>query len=220
MFHVGRYDPTAEVRPSQKADRRSKRKADSKEGPDDPPLKGAADGDNIDSNKRAKDDNQSSSVPTSSDDSSDSSSVPSSSSDDEHEGDTQTSTTLKVIAPSQPVADDARRRVKKRGAAEDEAIDDFDADFDIIEDSGKSSLASNAHDSAATRALHLSRLSIAEVASEKHWGLPPFLIRNLEADSYEKFFPIQCMVIPDVIESERNAHLRGARDVCCHAPTG
>mmetsp|Transcript_9418 Transcript_9418/g.16370 ORF Transcript_9418/g.16370 Transcript_9418/m.16370 type:complete len:593 (+) Transcript_9418:3-1781(+) len=28
------------------------------------------------------------------------------------------------------------------------------------------------------------------------------------------------MVIPDVIESERNAHLRGARDVCCHAPTG
>mmetsp|Transcript_396 Transcript_396/g.810 ORF Transcript_396/g.810 Transcript_396/m.810 type:complete len:598 (-) Transcript_396:53-1846(-) len=28
------------------------------------------------------------------------------------------------------------------------------------------------------------------------------------------------MVIPDVIESDRNAHLRGARDVCCHAPTG
>jgi ATP-dependent RNA helicase DDX51/DBP6 len=113
----------------------------------------------------------------------------------------------------------------KRGADEDEAIDDFDADVvesahPSYQDKAGSASTPRSDTVAIRRALRLSQLPIAEVASEKHWNLPPFLIRNLRADSYEKFFPIQCMVIPDVIESERNSHLRGARDVCCHAPTG
>ena len=165
---------------------------------------------------------------------SDSSSVPSSSDEENN----HSSTTLKVIAPSQPVSDGTRKRDKIRGGTEDfdEAIDDFDADFDIIESGtvahasmeggakGKAesttTTRSHRHNAAAIRALRLSQLPISEVASEKHWNLPPFLLQNLNEDSYEKFFPIQCMVIPDVIESERNAHIRGARDVCCHAPTG
>ena len=165
------------------------------------------------------------------DDKSDSSSVPTSS-DDEN---THASTTLKVIAPFQPPSDVSRKRDKMRIGTEetDEAIDDFDADFDIIENSAAQpstdggeggsttpSSSSQRRDAAANRALRLSQLPISEVASEKYWNLPPFLIQNLREDSYEKFFPIQCMVIPDVIESERNAHIRGARDVCCHAPTG
>ncbi|KAL3781587.1 hypothetical protein HJC23_007107 [Cyclotella cryptica] len=154
-----------------------------------------------------------------------SSSVASSSSEDDEKQSKQ-QTTLKIIAPSQPVPSDSKRSQRTQKGFEDEAIDDFDADFDIIENEhssqkpGAASSHTNVTDIAAARALRLSKLPIAEVASAKHWGLPPFLIRNLEADSYTNFFPIQCMVIPDVIESERNAHLRGARDICCHAPTG
>ena len=261
MFHVGRFDPSAEERkvskppkaakktPNQK-DRDSKRKVDvvRKSGDDDDDVsiskktKFRQAGDTKDTIKNttpAGDDTSSSSAPSSSD--SDSSSVPSSD-EEENEEDVQNQqqqqqqpTTLKVIAPSQPIPADANKRGKKRvSAAEDEAIDDFDEDFDIIENTAQltkgttkdgialAPLAPTSHDLAATRALRLSRLPIAEVASDKHWNLPPFLVKNLEEadDSYVNFFPIQCMVIPDVIESERNAHLRGARDVCCHAPTG
>jgi ATP-dependent RNA helicase DDX51/DBP6 len=246
MFHVGRFDPLAEERKakeqkisskkaskSKRKEGRGKRKAGSGEAVVD-------NNDDVSKSKKSKaqtnnlskgdeeDGNSSSSVPSSSSDS-DSSSVPSSS--DDEDSPSKKSTTLRVIAPSQPISDNAQKRDRKKqlGAAEDEAIDDFDADFDIIEgtqqpsssDTTKSGLSSlSAHDAAAIRALRLSQLPIAEVASNKHWSLPSFLIKNLEADSYQNFFPIQCMVIPDVIESERNAHLRGARDVCCHAPTG
>lgn len=225
MFRVERFDPCAEERNariiseahSKQKDRGSKRKAKFNEVTVGVP-KGM---DVIQPNKRptnGEDGDSPSSIQRPCD--SDSSSAPSSS-DDEHDE----STTLRVIAPSQPVSDVARKRDKKRGAEEDEAIDDFDAD--VIESAYPSnqdkagSTSTNRRDTVAIRrALRLSQLPIAEVASKKHWNLPPFLVRNLTADSYEKFFPIQCMVIPDVIESERNAHLRGARDVCCHAPTG
>ncbi|KAL7483122.1 hypothetical protein ACHAW6_008778 [Cyclotella cf. meneghiniana] len=167
-------------------------------------------------------DDDSSSAPSSETESS--SSVTSFSVDEEKKS--KTHTTLKVIAPSQPAPNDSKRSHRKHGGFEDEAIDDFDTDIDIIENhhSSQKPDSSLSHkdfsDIAAARALRFSKLPIAEVASAKHWGLPPFLIRNLEADSYTNFFPIQCMVIPDVIESERNAHIRGARDICCHAPTG
>ncbi len=159
-----------------------------------------------------------------------SSSVPSSSESEDDELSTavvdnnKSKSTLKVIAPAQPtVADPRKANRKRREQEEDEAIDDFDADFDIVENtatsySSKDETNFTAANSAAKRALHLSQLPIEEAAST--WNLPQFLVNNLKADSYEHFFPIQCMVIPDVIESERNAHLRGARDVCCHAPTG
>ena len=115
----------------------------------------------------------SSSVPSSE---SDSSSVASSDDDDEK----HSKSTLKVIAPSQPAANDSKSKRKHEGF-EDEAIDDFDADFDIIENENTSEKTStpshmNVGDVAAARALRLSKLPIAEVASDKHWSLPPFLL--------------------------------------------
>jgi len=51
------------------------------------------------------------------------------------------------------------------------------------------------------------------------WKLAPFLVDNLKKNSLHSFFPIQAMVIPDIIESERHMHIR-SRDVCVSAPTG
>lgn len=221
MFHVGRFDPSAEVVPKvNKNDK--KRKAT----------------DTTSKLKRQRDGNDDDVSIASNTSNSDSSSVPSSSSDEEDDNplDLQQST-LRVIAPSQPISEDVRNRdKKKKQAQEDGAIDDFDDDYDIIEEGSSSTnqqqntdsptksplIISKAtkYDSAANRAIHLSKLPISQVASPSYWNLPQFLVNNLKAGSYTNFFPIQCMVIPDVIESERNAHIRGARDVCCHAPTG
>lgn len=53
----------------------------------------------------------------------------------------------------------------------------------------------------------------------KPWKLPSFLLRNLRADGISTFFPIQSLVLPEVLITERQAHLR-VRDVCVTAPTG
>jgi len=223
MFHVGRFDPSAEVVP--KVD-----KNDKKRKAIDTTSKLKA------NEKRQRDNNDDVSI-ASNTSNSDSSSVPSSSSDEEDDNPlVLQQSTLRVIAPSQPISEDVRNRDKKKQVQEDEAIDDFDDDYDIIEEGGSSTnqqqntdsttksplIISKAtkYDSAANRAIHLSKLPISQVASPSYWNLPQFLVNNLKADSYTNFFPIQCMVIPDVIESERNAHIRGARDVCCHSPTG
>jgi len=70
-----------------------------------------------------------------------------------------------------------------------------------------------------TTALQISRLPLPTVA--KLWNLAPFLTSNLAADGHTNFFPIQALVIPDVISGERH---RGdqvrSRDVCVSAPTG
>jgi ATP-dependent RNA helicase DDX51/DBP6 len=208
MFSVQRFDPNETYKP--KAVAKTKVKAPSTNDEETKSSKRQK--------KTAQDDDKrmdedSSSVPSSE---SDSSSVVSSEDDEPNEP----QTTLKVIAPSQPAAKDSKRGQKSHQGFEDEAIDDFDADFDIIETEAKADASSNLTDVAAARALRLSKLPIDEVASDRHFNLPPFLLKNLRADSYTNFFPIQCMVIPDVIESEQNAHIRGARDICCHAPTG
>ena len=231
MFHVGRFDPSAAevVRKVNKNDK--KRKAADTTSK----LK-------TNNDKRQRGGNDDDASMASNVSNSDSSSVPSSSSSSSDEEDDNPlvlqQSTLRVIAPFQPISEDVRNRDKKKNsqAQEDEAIDDFDDDYDIIEESESSAqhpkntegpsksplVVSKAtkYDSAATRAIHLSKLPISQVASSSYWNLPQFLVNNLKADSYTNFFPIQCMVIPDVIESERNAHIRGARDVCCHAPTG
>ena len=67
------------------------------------------------------------------------------------------------------------------------------------------------------RALLYSKMKIQDAA--KLWNLAPFLVKNLEEDEYENFFPIQALVIPDVIASERHVHIR-TRDICVSAPTG
>ena len=226
MFNVGRFDPSAEVWNKRTDDNKRKEFYDDA-------ATGGADNLNV-PNKRIKKENadgvgsDSSSVPSNTSES-DSSSAPSSSDDDEHD---EQPTTLRVIAPSQSVSNAAhqtRDNTKRRAGEIDEAMDDFDNTTAYESNnvhSTKSGSTNHHHhhhrDTVSIRnALRLSQLPIDIVASSKHWNLPPFLIHNLKADaSYKTFFPIQCMVIPDVIESERNAHLRGARDVCCHAPTG
>ncbi len=244
MFQVGRFDPNAEhkaptayCRTKKKSKefhhdkvrnssvkRRRKRSSSRDSVAKNVPGDKKAIATELRSEKRNKD-VRSSSVPSSTD-FDDSSSVPSScssdnESDNKQENSTARKTTLKVIAPSQPIVGDAKSNKRRKEGFEEEAIDDFDADFDVVENALPiSSSKIEHHDPIASRALRLSRLPIEVVASKEHWGLPSFLVKNLEADSYTNFFPIQCMVIPDVIESDRNAHLRGARDVCCHAPTG
>ena len=67
------------------------------------------------------------------------------------------------------------------------------------------------------RALDTSKLPLRQVAEA--WKLAPFLIRNLERDQFQSFFPIQALSIPDAITSERHPHIR-AQDICITAPTG
>ncbi|KAK1736623.1 ATP-dependent RNA helicase [Skeletonema marinoi] len=230
MFHVGRFDPTAKPKaaPASASSAGGAKKRRTGDGSKGKSKKSKKDDDVIadagareavvidDAPTQLKNDDDkgnhsdsSSSVPSSSE--SDDSSVESAQ-DNVHKS------TLKVIAPSQPISGDSRKANRKRREQDDEAIDDFDADFDIVENSAAKD------DTIITAATlrqneHTPFTATIEEAA-KTWNLPQFLVNNLKADSYENFFPIQCMVIPDVIESERNAHLRGARDVCVHAPTG
>jgi hypothetical protein len=227
MFHVGRFDPDAATAKTKLKSASSgvrgvaKKKRASGDGkeklckktkkdiniPVDMTMYAARDDD------KSHDAATSSSVPSSSE-SDDSSSV---------ESTGHNKSKFKVIAQSQPIVGEPQKANRKKRDQEEEEVDDFDADFDIIENAAASHSAKDetiitAADSAAKRAMQLSKVPIEEAAAT--WNLPKFLVDNLKADSYTHFFPIQCMVIPDVIESERNAHLRGARDVCCHAPTG
>jgi len=235
MFAVGRFDPSAEgggrsganstkshdeeklKHPGRKERAKAKALKDTRAGGDGP----AADESRLE-------EGESSSAPSSTSDEGDaSSSVPSSDDDSVHTAEgsgvsalvAEAAPALKVIAPRQePVANAHPRNKRKRDEAADEAVDDFDDDMIGSERRDGDALSRTPDDKAAERALRLSRLPLEQAA--RHWNLPRFLVDNLREDSYERFFPIQCMVIPDVIESERNSHLRGARDVCCHSPTG
>ena len=66
-------------------------------------------------------------------------------------------------------------------------------------------------------AIHMASLPIREAADR--WDLAPFLVDNLEREGFEHFFPIQALVIPDIIASERYSYIR-AQDVCVSASTG
>ena len=168
MFHVGRFDPSVEERKAKSSSVDAKKKSGSSKRKVDITAEVQK------SDKRKRDHDGDDIHPSKHDDSDDSSSVPSSSDGEDDEPTAQT--TLRVIAPSQPIVDNARQRDQKklqRGAAEDEAMDDFDADYDIIESSTQQrsttkSANNTMHDSTATRALRLSQLPISEVASSKH----------------------------------------------------
>ena len=67
------------------------------------------------------------------------------------------------------------------------------------------------------KAIHMASLPIREAAAQ--WDLAPFLVNNLEKEGFEHFFPIQALVIPDIIASERYSYIR-AQDVCVSAATG
>ena len=166
----------------------------------DEPLEGSTDGVIRKEKTYESDGDVSSSVPSSDDDSS--SSAPSSDDEDEDHG-----PAMKVIAPEQHFTKIGIKR--KSHNMTDEGMDDFDMDNTEEIDVQRTPEIENA--------LRLSKKPIREVA--KLWKLAPFLVDNLEKDEYNTFFPIQALVIPDVIASERHAHIRN-RDICVSAPTG
>jgi ATP-dependent RNA helicase DDX51/DBP6 len=73
------------------------------------------------------------------------------------------------------------------------------------------------HSPEVAAALHAASLPLDQVADV--WQLAPFLRDNLRRDGFAHFFPIQALVIPNVLSSERHPYLR-APDVCLTAPTG
>jgi superfamily II RNA helicase len=196
MFSMGRFDPRAEVVEVQKSKEESIIAKGKPEEESD--LKEQKSGDKPNSMGCNSDGNSSSSVP-----SSDASSSSAPSTDDE--SDKEDEPAMKVIAPEQQYEGVGTKR--KRNVLTDEGMDDFDEDEVIhVQKSPEEETA-----------LRLSKRPIREVA--KLWKLAPFLVHNLEEDEYDTFFPIQALVIPDVIASERHSHIRN-RDVCVSAPTG
>lgn len=195
MFSAGRYDPNREL------DNRKKRKIEEEINVTNNSSKESLPNVTIED-----DSDSSSSCPPTSDDSS--SSAPSSDSDesDEEDGSELAGPAFQVIAPEQKIL--SVDIMKKRLDTTNEGIDDFDHDNE------KQSIE---HSDEIKRALRMSKLGIKEAA--KIWNLAPFLVQNLERDKYTSFFPIQALVIPDVIASERHAHIRN-RDVTVSSPTG
>ena len=102
-----------------------------------------------------------------------------------------------------------------------EALDDLDLVADLIGDDLGQQDQSLEFGQVSQTDLQAA-LSIAELPLENAadgWMLAPFLVKNLRRDGFERFFPIQALVIPDVIASERHSHLR-VQDICITAPTG
>ena len=145
----------------------------------------------------------------------------------------QNTSTLRVIAPEThgPLSSTKNLNTK----LSEEAFDDLDITDDFIQEGEAIDEADDLKDiegepglsvdplsnfdptDEIQRALRMARQPILSTA--KGWGLAPFLVANLERDGYESFFPIQALVIPDVIAAERHTHMQ-ARDICVAAPTG
>jgi ATP-dependent RNA helicase DDX51/DBP6 len=132
---------------------------------------------------------------------------------------------MRVIAPEQT-------SITTKHKFTDEAMDDFDMDELLLESVENDFPSEVEHGNAIEtldkesssiskeidKAIYMSSLPIEDAA--RMWNLAPFLIENLKKDGYESFFPIQSLVIPDVITSERNSKILQCRDVCVAAPTG
>jgi ATP-dependent RNA helicase DDX51/DBP6 len=203
MFQVGRFDPREEDR--------KKRKAKTKDTSDP---------------KRTKKSKGEKNKPSQKDDDTEKKI-------DEHQQDegnpneiTTTTSTLRVIAPETGGPSTSHDKLSTR--LTEEAFDDLDLTDDIIPDGGgdeQEDPVQEATDDSGPFdptdeiqvALHMSTKPIHQAAAA--WDLAPFLLKNLERDGYEHFFPIQSLVIPDVIATERHDHIQ-ARDVCVAAPTG
>jgi hypothetical protein len=161
--------------------------------------------------------------------------------------------TLRVVAPEQPTttsttataaassASTTTNVKERRGllssryvsggttkGVTEEAIDDLDwnvpQEQEPDDDEGNvavSSSSSNTTWKEIEFAIQMSKLPILEAATI--FKLPNFLMDNLQRDGYAHFFPIQCLIVPDLMASERrrtsSQHLR-SRDVCCASPTG
>ena len=144
---------------------------------------------------------------------------------------------LYVIAPEAKGPVSVQR---KSGRIEEEAFDDMELDDQAVPtetlpeetEVPKKSPSGKGHTKGTTttkaepvvvlpdeirNALHMASLPIREAADQ--WNLAPFLVDNLEREGFEHFFPIQALVIPDIIASERYSYIR-AQDVCVSAATG
>jgi hypothetical protein len=158
--------------------------------------------------------------------------------------------TLRVVAPEQPTATAASSATsttvnERRGlllsryvsggttsksSVTEEAIDDLDwnvqqqkqEEDDDDDDEEENVAASSSSDTTTWKeiefAIQMSKLPILEAATI--FKLPKFLIDNLQRDGYLQFFPIQCLIIPDLMASERRRTTLRSRDVCCASPTG
>ena len=221
MFNVGRYDPNDEKRKrtaisASSKEKRRKRQRKETNNNTETKLQLVHNTDakqterklHLSHNDHGSESDSSSSVPTSSDESED----------------LEKQSTLRVIAPK------AIAVTKNRNTGmTDEGFDDFDVDTELLDTNiNDIEEVDNYAQESSERievelppeiktALRMSSLPIEEAA--KAWDLAPFLIENLKRDGYKQFFPIQSLVIPDVIASERHSHIR-ARDVCVSAMTG
>ena len=145
----------------------------------------------------------------------------------------QIENTWKVIAPETDGAISSERKFNTK--ISEEAFDDLDImdedDNQEEEDDSKKAKPLSKTDDKATgddfdptdeiqRALYMSQKPIQVAA--KAWGLADFLVENVKStEGFDEFFPIQSLVIPDVIVAERHAHVfQQSRDICVAAPTG
>ena len=153
----------------------------------------------------------------------------------EEETEPMTEAAFRVIAPETDGALSSKKNLSAKITAE--AFDDLDLTDDAwhassssskkenrplekIKDGDKNVESQSPSDPTdeIERALEMTRLPIVEAA--KRWGMADFLVRNLRSNGHEHFFPIQALVIPDVIVAERHMTSLRVRDVCCAAPTG
>lgn len=117
------------------------------------------------------------------------------------------------------IANESKAPVAKK--LTQEALDDLDLLDELIEQPQDQAPLVAEHGQVSQNEVQVA-LRIAEMPIEqaaKGWKLAPFLFDNLKRDGFDHFFPIQALAIPDVISSERNAHVR-AQDICVTAPTG
>jgi hypothetical protein len=202
MFQYGRYDPREEDRQQQQRNNKDKKRLRSSSKP----KKSKRNGKKVED---AGNDNN----------------------NDDHEIITP-ETTLRVIAPETDGATSSQRKLDTK--LTEEAFDDLDLtttttteDLLVVEEKNEDPSEQQQQQQQdetsldptdeLQRALYLSKQTIDYAA--KRWGLASFLVDNLQADGYTSFFPIQALVIPDVIAAERHSQMR-ARDVCVAAPTG
>jgi ATP-dependent RNA helicase DDX51/DBP6 len=204
MFQIGRFDPRAEEQANAKKKRRKKSKIS-----DDP--EDAA----MENKKRKKEKNKE---------------IPSSS--------------LRVIAPETKggLSQERKLNAKVNGEAFDDLDleenemfkeehdgddDDDDNDDELAEyppqqhhqqqpDSEKEEIFDPKDE--LQRARYMSSLPLLQAAHR--WKLADFLIENLQADGYQNFFPIQSLVLSDILSSANNSSSGWQRDVCVAAPTG
>ena len=205
MFHVGRYDPREEDRKKRKVSNATEKKDEVKKIKKQPTKrrKHSTSEKDTANQKLEKEHEQ------------------------RHSAE-QATTTLRVIAP-ETTTGSASTQQKLDAKLAEEAFDDLDLTEEIIDPRGHRDVVEDFEtveddqhlpmdpDDELQAALYMSRKPIDEAA--KHWELAPFLLENLKRDGYANFFPIQSLVIPDVIAAERHAHIQ-ARDVCVAAPTG